>query len=202
MFALLGSLLLSCNSIEWWGFYGVLVGLALDLVGAALIVITDISFFDQLWKNEEQIEEAGQLQKAWHRLIGKESVDWDTADREVLMSAFRTRSDVDVRDCQEPDDIYAAPSNAIGTGGNVYIRYDSQSTNINEDFDKIGRTDLVNNWIDDRIEELEQTARDYFRGIGLILLLIGFSLQIVGYTIRNIETIATLLSKYSFCGVF
>ncbi|MDZ7701833.1 MAG: hypothetical protein U5J98_07040 [Halobacteriales archaeon] len=163
-----------CFSVSWWAFAIGITGLGLDLVGAILIVVTEIDWFDQFWRDEERFQEAKRLDDARNRLYDGEEQPFESGEPEFqrLIDVIREHQSITITPHQ------LKPPKPGGLGGSNHIRIFEENGDSNPDRVHIHNT-LFNNWIDKRITDLHAEVRDSIRFVGLLSLLIGFGLQAV-----------------------
>jgi hypothetical protein len=169
-----------------------LLGLFFDLAGASLIVAIDISRFDSVWRSSERIEKAKVLQNARRKLFQENGLNKDDDGFELVRKIILDQSESDF----DPVIISAPSPGQLGGGGNVFI---SGEEGDDEPHDNVGSHSLVDGWIEREIEDLEKGFRDYYRRVGMWLLIVGFSGQIISYLLRNFRFLGDFLTGMIPC---
>lgn len=182
-----------CFPISWWIFSTGITGLGLDLVGAILIVITEIAWFDQFWRSEEGFRESSRLNEARNRLYNEDvSLELGDSDFQRLIALIEDQQSIPIKPFQ------LKPPKPGGIGGSNHVRIFESNGGSNPQRIHIHNT-LFNNWVDNRIEELQIGVRDSIRLLGLLSLFFGFSLQAISYLMRHSTVVGELVLLLPEC---
>jgi len=191
------SALSTCVSIGrltlWLGFFGLL----LDMIGALLIVLADVSALEFLSIDSENKHKAEILRQARQNLFqsrGESLPRLEEGDTGfgLVKGIIIEESGTELN----PIKITAKPPGTLGGGGNVFI-YEGQD--IDEPHDGVGSHNLVDGWIQQKIRDLEKEFRDRYRKRGMQFLLIGFTGQMLSYLLRNSTWLQDVLVSKTLC---
>lgn len=173
-------MILSVSLLSWgaiWSILG-LFGLFLDALGALLIVAVDVSVLAWVFERGELHQRAQLLRDARQLLFQSGKIVQEDRGFDQLLAVIKRESGTDL----DPRKIRAKPPGTYGGGGNVFL-YEGEDTE--KPHGGVGSHNLVDGWIKREIENLEEGRKNRIRWVGMLLLLLGFSAQIVSYYVTN-----------------
>jgi hypothetical protein len=183
-----------CPPLPLWVSTTTLVGLVLDVAGALLIVAGDLNRFSETLIGEEEAEEVEILERSRNQLVRhRSSRDLTENETEAMDKLLRGRT-MDIEDYPPTDKIYyrrAPPRSGVN------LQY--SEPNADQDNKITYGRGIVDNWVEQRITELERRSHERIRRRGAALLATGFGLQLIAAALGNFSPLRQLVTPTFFC---
>jgi hypothetical protein len=184
--AVFGFLGFSCSNISTWATALLVIGLLFDGAGALIIVGPELSNLEKFWQDEQKAQLRTNLQQGRNTLFANDSLSpSETGFKQVSETIISRTTQTSV-----PNKITIG--GRLGGGNQVAFVH----SNNNDD---IGAPQIVDEWLSERIDRLQQQARERMISDGAKVLAVGFTLQLIAVVIQRVGVVRELLLALSPC---